>query len=265
METLGDSGYGTEPILDPSTWTLVFNLNKAPQPIDDIRVRRAIAFAVNKSELMMSRIGTAPIGETSKMPSSSGEFWHIADFEDAFPAQDLEMTKQLLEEAGYGDGLPELIFPTTVEAQKYTEVLAGQLDAAGIKTKIDVVDRTAYRERYEKFDWHLLVNVTGPRTDPSAKYASYYSGAAAEGMANPNLPAVDELYLEAIRTTDPEARRAIWGDLWRVMQTDNVAAVSLWHDANVYAFSDTVQGFRPGRTFYLHSVEGGLARTWKAE
>jgi ABC-type transport system substrate-binding protein len=265
LETIANDNYGFEPILDPSTWTLLFNFNALPSPIDDIRVRQAIGFAMNKDELMRSRIGDAPVGEVSKMPSSSGEFWYLPEFEDAFPAQDLDRTAALLSEAGYGEGLPELSFPATIEVQKHAEVLAGQLAAAGIPTNLEIIDRTAYRERYERFDWHIILNVTGPRTDPSAKYSSYYSGAAAEGLANPNLPEVDELYLEAIRITDPEARREVWGRLWTVMQTQEVAAISAWHDSNVYAFDARVQAFRPGRTFYLHSVDGGLARSWMAE
>lgn len=262
LATIAEGGFAFEPILDPSTWTLVFNLNNPPAPIDDVRVRRAIALALNKQELMQSRIGDAPVGETSKMPSSSGEFWYVPEVEDPFPAQNLEMAAQLLAEAGYADGLPPLMLPATVEAQRYVEVMAGQLSAAGIDAQIDIVDRTANRERMEQFDWHITLNVTGPRTDPSQKYATYYSGAAAEGKANPNLPAVDDLYEAAIRVTEPEARRELWGDLWRVMQEEEVAAVSLWHDANVYAFTDKLRGFKPGRTFYLHSLEGGLARAW---
>lgn len=265
LETISDGGYATAPILDPSTWTLLFNLNTTPAPIDDIRVRRAIGYAVNKAELMASRIGDAPFGEVSNMPSSSGEFWYLPDVEDAFPQQDLEMTASLLAEAGFADGMPDLVFPATVEVQKHAEVLAGQLAAAGIPTSLEIIDRTAYRERYERFDWHIILNVTGPRTDPSAKYATYYSGAAAEGLANPNLLAVDDLYLEAIRITDPEARRAVWGQLWQIMQTEEVAAISLWHDSNVYAYKESLQNFRPGRTFYLHSLEGGLSRSWLKE
>lgn len=265
LATIAEGGFAYEPMLDPSTWTLVFNLNNPPAPIDDVRVRQAIALALNKQELMMSRIGDAPVGEPSKMPSSSGEFWYLPDLEDPFPAQDLTRVAELLAEAGYAEGLPPLILPATVEAQRYVEVMAGQLSAAGIEAQIDIVDRTASRERMEQFDWHLTLNVTGPRTDPSQKYATYYSGAAAEGKANPNLPEVDALYLEAIRVTDPEARRALWGDLWQVMQAEEVAAVSLWHDANVYAFTDRLKGFKPGRTFYLHSLEGGLARAWLEE
>lgn len=262
LETIAEGGFAHAPLRDPSTWTLRFNLNAAPAPIDDVRVRRAIGFALNKEELMRSRIGAAAVGETSTMPSSSGEFWFLPELADPFPAQDLAMTRQLLAEAGYAGGLPTLVLPATVETQKHTEVLAGQLRAAGIETAIDVVDRTAYRERYERFDWHIVLNVTGPRTDPAFKYADYASATAAEGKANPNLPAADELYERAIRTTDPAARREIWGELWQLLQAEEVAAISIWHDANVYAFTDRLRGFEPGRTFYLHSPEGGLARAW---
>jgi peptide/nickel transport system substrate-binding protein len=70
---------------------------------------------------------------------------------------------------------------------------------------------------------------------------------------------VDRLLDAGRRELDREKRKAIYGELQRVLARD-LPVVSLWHEDNVAAMRREVQGFEILPTAQLTS----LARTWKA-
>lgn len=112
--------------------TILSTNNKMP-PLDDVRVRQAIAHAIDRQAIIdgaMFGLGT-PIG-THFAP-------HNPDYVDltAQSAYDPEKAKALLAEAGLADGFTTTLkLPPPSYARRGGEIIASQLRAVGIETEI---------------------------------------------------------------------------------------------------------------------------------
>lgn len=116
---------------------IVAGMNSAKPPFNDVRVRRALMMAVDRSmliEAVKSGYGT-PIG--SHFPPAS-PFYEDLTGEFAY---DPEAAKALLTEAGYGDGF-EFTFkvPTRTYAQRSAEILQAYFAQIGVTAKIESSD-----------------------------------------------------------------------------------------------------------------------------
>ena len=115
-------------------------LNNAAEPFNDIRVRQALCYAVDKEEIMLMIAdgkGT-PIG--SSMFPAFGKYY-MPELNDVY-ATDVEKAKALLTEAGYPDG-----FSFTVKVpSNYTphidtaQVIAEQLKKINVDAKIELIE-----------------------------------------------------------------------------------------------------------------------------
>ncbi|MEM9851327.1 MAG: ABC transporter substrate-binding protein, partial [Pseudomonadota bacterium] len=112
--------------------TILSTNNKMP-PLDDVRVRKAIAHAIDRRAIIdgaMFGLG-APIG-THFAP-------HNPDYVDLTgqSAYDPDLARELLAEAGYPDGFTTTLkLPPPSYARRGGEIIAAQLRAVGIETQI---------------------------------------------------------------------------------------------------------------------------------
>ena len=114
-------------------------LNNAVKPFDDVRVRQALCYAVDKQaviDLAFDGYGI-PLG-TSMFPSFAK--YYDASLTDYY-TRDLEKAKSLLKEAGYPDGFEMTItVPSNYTPHVNTaQVLVEQLRAAGIRSTVESV------------------------------------------------------------------------------------------------------------------------------
>ncbi|MCH2094627.1 MAG: ABC transporter substrate-binding protein [Rhodobacteraceae bacterium] len=122
--------------------TILSTNNKMP-PLDNVKVRRAIAHAINRQEIIdgaMFGVGT-PIG-THFAP-------HNPDYIDltANSAYDPDLARQLLAEAGLADGFTTTLkLPPPSYARRGGEIIAAQLRAVGIQTEISNLEWAQWLE-----------------------------------------------------------------------------------------------------------------------
>jgi len=121
--------------------SLTFNLR---HPIlSDVRVRRAIAYAINKTEIVEGLLkGTVMEAKGFLSPAYIG-------YTDDLPTYpyDPEKAKQLLAEAGYPDGFEiDFYTPSTGVMPKVATVIQEQLRKIGIKVNIRQMDFAAWLE-----------------------------------------------------------------------------------------------------------------------
>ena len=110
----------------------ILAMNNARAPLDDIRVRQAIAHAINRPDIIdgaMFGYGT-PIGSHFAP--------HHPDYVDltGLSAHDPEKAKALLAEAAAGPITLRLALPPTPYARRGGEIVQAQLAAVGIQTQI---------------------------------------------------------------------------------------------------------------------------------
>lgn len=122
----------------------ILAMNNARAPFGDVRVRRAIAHAIDRKALItgaMFGYGT-PIG--SFFSPLDPDYIDLTDMIDFNPAK----SKDLLAQAGYGDGFEAtLVLPPTGYARRGGEIIAAQLRVVGITAKIENMEWAQWLDR----------------------------------------------------------------------------------------------------------------------
>lgn len=181
-----------------------FKTDKAP--LDDLRVRQALNYAVDKNSIVKYILKDAAV-ETSSIigPRDYGYAGEPAGY-----PYDPSKAKALLAQAGYPDGF-SIEFDTVSWYLKNTDVaqaVAEQLKAVGVKVKINPVESAVYRERVpagKQSPMYMLGwSSTNTLDADAAIYAILHSGEPYSTYSNPK---VDKL-LEEARFAGPDTPRA---------------------------------------------------------
>jgi len=108
--------------LEPLFWTYYFDFNVAKPPLNDVRVRRALNFAIDRKEIVerVALAGQLPAGHLT--PPTDGGFNATAEI-----PFDPARARQFLAEAGYpgGKGFPhlEVLFNSNEQHRKIAETI----------------------------------------------------------------------------------------------------------------------------------------------
>jgi peptide/nickel transport system substrate-binding protein len=207
-------------------------------PLDDIRVRRAIAAAINVDDLVRY-VGrnVGPKGCSVVPPGYLGEDCSVRyDF-------DLAKAKALLAEAGHPDGITIKAIVSNISAQQpIMEIIQAQLAKAGIKLEMQVVDHPTYQSQIRK-DLSGVVFYGAARFPIADTYLSeFFHSRAIVGTptaaTNFSHCAVADKEIEQARTApDAETQLALWKQAQRKIM-DDVCAIPLFELRQVWAHSD---------------------------
>jgi peptide/nickel transport system substrate-binding protein len=190
---------------------VIVSLNEAKKPFDDIRVRRALAYAIDRKALIegaMSGYGT-PIG-SHYVPGDAG----YVDLSGAYPF-DPAKARALLAEAGVAPGTAMTIsLPPPAYARRGGEIIAAMLHDVGIEAKLAPIEWAQWLDQVFKrddYDMTIIAHVE-PRDLNIYARDTYYFGY--------HSPAYRTLYADYLKTVDPAAQLKLLGDLQRQLSTD---------------------------------------------
>ena len=190
---------------------IVMALNESRKPFDDVRVRRALAYAIDRKQYIdgiLSGFGQ-PIG-SHYMPGDLG----YVDLVGAYP-YDPAKARALLAEAGIKPGFTMTITtPPPGYARKGGEVIAALLEQVGITVKLAPMEWAQWLDivfKQYNYDATLIAHVE-PRDLGIYARDSYYFN-----YKNPEYRAMYDKYLAA---TDPVAQIALLGQLQRKLSDD---------------------------------------------
>jgi peptide/nickel transport system substrate-binding protein len=191
----------------------ILAINNTRPPLDDIRVRRALAYAIDRQAVVdgaMFGYGT-PIGS------------HFAPHHPAYVdltgtyAYDREKAMALMTEAGHANGLTlTLKLPPPPYARRSGEVVAAQLAAIGIKTDIIPLEWAQWLEQvFKGRDYDLtIVSHTEPLDIGIYARDDYYFNYQDAGFK--------ALMAKLDATLDDGARNAILADAQKKLAEDAV-------------------------------------------
>ena len=210
------------------------------EPLNDVRVRQAIAYAINREDLCAA----GDFGLCTPLyggPIDVGSPWH---FDYAPYSQDLDKSRALLAEAGYPDGFEMELMPTSTyqDTVRQAQVLQAQLAAVGITTTINAPEWAEWLElegnfRYDGYicSWNGLTDVEHyfylqHRTDEVFNFTGY---------SNPEF---DALVDQGRQVSDFDERYAIYEQANQIL-VDAVPYVYFYNPAFVRAMNPNVQGY----------------------
>lgn len=206
---------------------VTMQFNNARPPFDNILVRKAVAYAMNR-DLIVRNVWFG-LGKVATGPISSKSKYYTSDV-DKYP-YDSSKAEALLEQAGYrkdAEGvrlrLPYEVSPLGSEYLRLGEVLKQQLARIGIQITLRSQDNASNSRRtYTDYDFSFFTAYVGTYADP--QLAVYWSKNIIKGVPFSNAshyanPEMDRL-LEAVQVeNDPERRMQEFHEIQRIAARD---------------------------------------------
>lgn len=260
VERLSDSD-GIDILQYDELETTFMGMNLSKFPTDDVNVRQAVNYAINREEIVEGAyFGLATPAYTHLHPSTPG-FWEGAL--DAAPTYDPDHARSLLEEAGWTEGDDgirvkdgeELVIPLWVinnsEAILTSQILEQQLGAVGIR--IDTI-------QYEESAWFEATRggeqvgfTIGVRYENADNLFFYFHS---DQQPAPNRfsfddPEVDAWLVETRSNPDQEAVQEAYDNVQRRLSEVALNA-PLKHQHGTLGKADSAHGVRvhPSRWLY---------------
>lgn len=221
-------------------WGLRMNL--ARPPWDQLEARMAVAKAIDRQDFNER----AFLGKVVECigPIAPAFGWAYQDPEtiESPQAYDLDEARRLAELAGIAGEQPRILLQT--DDPRPAENLRNQLSEIGLEVELDLVNTTAYFERWDAGDYDMNITGSVVDADPDDNVWNYFSSEGpwnTHGYANPE---VDALLEQERRTSDQEERAAIFQQIQAVAQSD-VPFAFLYHEPDRTVFTNRVQGYVP--------------------
>lgn len=199
----------------PSQGEVILGMNERSGPLADLRVRRAIAHAIDRRAIIdgaMFGYGT-PIG--SHFPPQSPDY---VDLTGRYPFE-RAAARRLLAEAGYPHGFSlSLKLPPPSYARRSGELIAAQLRAVGIRVAVESVEWAQWLDQVfarHAFDLTIVAHAE-PFDYEIYGRDDYYLGY--------NSAATRALLAQLHATADPAARHQLLGAIQRRIAEDAPAA-----------------------------------------
>jgi peptide/nickel transport system substrate-binding protein len=216
----------------PTLSLLYIGFNTRMKPFDDVRVRRAFKYAVNKERIVreITKMGSIP-ADSVLPPGMPG---HDPDLKRYY--YDPEKARQLLAEAGYpnGAGFPVVRIWTVSKADSTrAELAAYQEYLAKIGVKVEIhyeTDWPTYVRMLEqgklpmfRYSWSATI------PDPDDFLSRQLHSAGPNNFSFYHNPRVDQLLEQARKEFDYRRRIALYRDVERLVMDDAPWIVQHYH------------------------------------
>lgn len=219
-------------------------INVAKKPFDNVKVRQAISYAVDRKDIVdtvwkgQAEI-TGPISPAMKQ-------WSLDLNKVASYKQDINKAKALLAEAGLPDGFETNIYTASTYPDMIdtAQVLQEQLKAIGVKAEIKQLEWGAYIEMWKSKDTDLLVGRNTSGTDPDRSTRYFFSTEGSANVWNYSNSEFDSIVQKALETTDEKERKGFYDQAQTILVEEN-PNLFLASPKNFYAVSSRVEGFVP--------------------
>ncbi|AKB53899.1 Oligopeptide ABC transporter, periplasmic oligopeptide-binding protein OppA [Methanosarcina barkeri 227] len=237
--------------------TYFMYINEGKAPFDDVRVRQALNYVINRQEIVDTALegvaGSPAIGIFPDiMPWSANDKIEAYDYNP-------EKALKLFAEAGITQGSDGRLYyngkPFAIEIQTYTkqaahqpmaEVIAAQFEKIGITTTIKIAETSSISADAVAGNYDLALYSWGvaPVGDPDYFVSSHFlsNGTYASTWLRYSNPQVDKWILEARAETDKEKRAELYEMIQEQVQNDAVL-VCIAYKNEIDGLSPNLKGF----------------------
>ena len=229
-----------------------FNLKK--KPFDDLNIRKAISYAINKEEIINGVL--LGLGEEITSPYKPGTYWENKSINKI--SFDVSKSRELLEKSGYQlnanniyekDGKP-LAFEILTNQNKQREMTAvliqRRLQDIGIDVSIRVIEWASFVNRFIKTgEFEAVVLGWSLSLDPD-QYSIWHSSQNGPGQFNfigYNNPRVDTLLENGRKELNNEKRKQIYDEFSKIIY-DEQPIIYLYAGYGLTAIHKKIKGVK---------------------
>ena len=258
-------------LTNPGIHTWFVMLNTAAKPFDDVRVRQAVNYAIDRDALVNKVLNGAGISSVSfSYPGT----WSYTSQADQLYKYDPQKAKQLLAEAGYPNGFEiNFLVPQSgsgmVAPKEIATVIQAYLQQVGIKVNIDTLEWVTYlneiltkglstpRKIYQMGEMSWMSTAADP-----GMYVNYYLTCDSTPDKNNGFndgyycnKEVANLLGQAAQTNDQNKRASLYKTA-QVLVAKDAPWIFTFHAKNVIGLRYDVQGVVPYANMNTFPLKG---------
>src|SRR6266481_6145245 len=232
------------------------NITATRGPLKDVRVRQAISWAVDRSQVM--RVATAGFGRLTAPATAPMKQWQLPEEQwMRYYKPDLDRAKKLMAEAGVASGFTVkcMVIPTFPTMVSGAPVIAAQLKRIGITMDIENVEYALWIKRWIAHDFDLTMNTTPGYADPDTAFFRALHSTKGQNWNSWSVPEIDAALEQGRKTMDQKKRKEIY-DRVQIMILENVPHLWLYSADTIDFTQVSVKGFKQHPTTLLYGFDG---------
>lgn len=251
---------GIELVAAPSIVLRYLSMNTQQKPFDNLKVREAIAYAINTQALAKVAFSGYAIPADGVVPDAVEYSVKLGPW-----PYDVAKAKRLLAEAGYPNGFETELWSgyNYSTAQKVSEFLQQQLLQIGVRTKITLLEAGQRVQQVESWpdpktapvrlyyigwssstgeaDWALRPLLDGGSWPPKLFNTAYYRNVKVDADINGALATTDKAQKAQLYR---DAQQRIWADApWVPLVTEKLLSAHSTRLGGVYVMPDASFNF----------------------
>ena len=209
-------------------------------PFDNVKVRQAVAFAINREKIINELLGGQAQIAHSILPEDSWAFNSGTKY-----TFDPAKAKQLLDEAGFKAdaggkrNLPKIYFKIpagSVAIAQYSQVIQNQLKEVGIIVDIDTAEANTVKEQLILGQFQITTSQwVGGNQDPIFLKDLFHTDASEKPVFNRarySNKDLDPILNQAVAEIDREKAKTFYAKAQEIISND-VPLIPLWYPSNI--------------------------------
>jgi len=222
----GDSNLSQQLVRSVDMGTLAYEFNVQAPPFDDPKVRQAFAMAIDREALVDKVLfGVGEVAYSLIPPGTAGYDPSVGQE----LAYDPQKARELLTEAGYGDGnLPDVTiqFADVGGNRLSAEFAQGQFEEnLGVNVKLEPLEPRAFAATIMQGQFMIVpIGWGADYPDPDSWLPQNFGTEGGNNLAGYSNAEFDALVQQAVAEPDPEKRLALWSQAQQLL-VDDAAAI----------------------------------------
>lgn len=214
-------------------------LNRTRAGFDDVRVRQALNYAVDREALVEGLL--LGFGEVAYQPFPPGSLGHSTAADSVYEYNP-DRARELLAEAGQENLTFEIVTLNIPSYVQIAEAVQAQLAEVGVTTTIVETTNVSQTFYVDAAGDSTVILWTG-RPDPSMTVQQLFTDTGFSNPGRHTTPEVMELHNAAIAETNLDARAQLLEELSLQVTEDALDVILYFPTANL-AYADNVSGFQ---------------------
>lgn len=219
-------------------------LNNDFGPFSDVKVRQALCYAIDREYINQQVFSGKAHVLGTHMINTYTKYYNV-ETETVYEAN-IEKAKELLTEAGYGDGFEFTItVPNNFEPHRQAaEIIVQQLQAIGVTANIELVEfgTTWLTEVYSNRNYEATVVAVDSKTVAPHGWFEKNISTGSNNFTNYSNPEFDALYNQAFATVDEDEKIDLYNQMQMLLATD-AASVYIENPSNLVAINKELAGY----------------------
>ncbi len=231
--------------LDEYTVTTIeyFTVNHSKAPFDDVRVRQALSYAINKEDVVTVTVS----GEGAPFDNYIGEpaigYYDVVTKYEYNP----EKAKELFAEAGIGEGFTFTCYVAGNARANSATVIQANLAELGITMNIEQMEGSTFFEKTGNGEHEACLAGWVANAEPDNTYRPLFTSADTGAGGNRSYyknPEVDKLVDDAAVNPDKAAVQKDYETILKIL-SDDAVWVPLYSPSGLMARNAKLQGMNP--------------------